>query len=189
MKLKLFIDRPILAGVISVLILMLWIIGSTQLPIEQFPSIAPPTISVSTSYMGASAETVMKSVIVPLEEAINGVENMLYMTSNATNTGGGNITRYERPAELVNNALYRDIPAADTASLASLKWNELFTDTLLQGWIAKGLEQNFDLRAAQLKVEEAQAQLTRLSLRSSPRWALQPMLEPLATPGRLWPRA
>lgn len=71
MKLKLFIDRPILAGVISVLILMLGIIGSTQLPIEQFPSIAPPTISVSTSYMGASAETVMKSVIVPLEEAIN----------------------------------------------------------------------------------------------------------------------
>ena len=96
MKLKLFIDRPILAGVISVLILMLGIIGSTQLPIEQFPSIAPPTISVSANYAGASAETVMKSVIVPLEEAINGVENMLYMTSTASNSGSGNITVFQK---------------------------------------------------------------------------------------------
>ena len=94
MKLKSFIDRPILAGVISALILMVGIIGITQLPIEQFPNIAPPTINVGTAYNGANAETVQKSVIAPLENAINGVENMIYMTSSATNTGGAGITVY-----------------------------------------------------------------------------------------------
>ncbi|MGM9859975.1 MAG: efflux RND transporter permease subunit [Muribaculaceae bacterium] len=94
MKAKLFIDRPILAGCISALILMLGIIGLTHLPIEQYPDIAPPTIHVSATYMGASAETVQKAVIVPLEEAINGVENMSYMTSSASNTGAATITVY-----------------------------------------------------------------------------------------------
>ena len=87
MKIRTFIDRPILAGVISVLILILGLIGLSQLPIEQFPEIAPPTVSVSTTYTGANAETVLKSVVVPLEEALNGVENMMYMTSTSTNTG------------------------------------------------------------------------------------------------------
>ena len=77
MNIKTFIDRPILAGVISVIILLLGIIGLTQLPIEQFPEIAPPTVSVSAAYAGANAETVQKSVLVPLEEAINGVEDIL----------------------------------------------------------------------------------------------------------------
>ena len=94
MKLKLFIDRPILASVISALILMVGVIGLSQLPIEQFPEIAPPTINVITTYTGANAETIQKSVIAPLEEAINGVENMIYMTSSATNTGEANITVY-----------------------------------------------------------------------------------------------
>ncbi|MFI3322024.1 MAG: efflux RND transporter permease subunit [Rikenellaceae bacterium] len=94
MKLKIFIDRPILAGVISVLIMFLGIIGLAQLPIEQFPEIAPPTVSVSASYSGANAETVQKSVIVPLEEALNGVENMMYMSSSATNTGSASISVY-----------------------------------------------------------------------------------------------
>lgn len=91
LNVKTFIDRPILAGVISVMIVIVGAIGLTQLPIEQFPDIAPPTISVRASYVGANAETLQKSVVVPLEEAINGVENMLYMTSNASNNGSANI--------------------------------------------------------------------------------------------------
>ena len=94
MKLRTFIDRPILACVISVLILMLGLISLFNLPMEQYPDIAPPTVMVSTSYTGANAKTVQKSVIVPLEEAINGVENMTYMTSTSTNNGSGSITVY-----------------------------------------------------------------------------------------------
>ena len=96
MNVKTFIDRPILAGVISVIILLLGVIGLTQLPIEQFPEIAPPTVSVSAAYAGANAETVQKSVLVPLEEAINGVEDMMYMVSSATNSGSANIQIYFR---------------------------------------------------------------------------------------------
>ena len=94
MKLRTFIDRPILAFDISVLILMLGLISLFNWPMEQYPDIAPPTVMVSTSYTGANAETVQKSVIVPLEEAINGVENMTYMTSTSTNNGSGSITVY-----------------------------------------------------------------------------------------------
>ncbi|MGN1263469.1 MAG: efflux RND transporter permease subunit, partial [Prevotella sp.] len=94
MKAKLFIDRPILASCVSALILLLGIIGLANLPMEQYPDIAPPTVQVSATYTGASAATVQKSVIVPLEEEINGVENMMYMTSSATNTGSGTITVY-----------------------------------------------------------------------------------------------
>lgn len=96
MQIKTFIDRPILAIVISVFILLLGLIGLTMLPVEQYPEIAPPTVSVSATYTGASAETVQKSVIVPMEEAINGVENMMYMVSSATSTGSANIQIYFR---------------------------------------------------------------------------------------------
>ena len=78
------------------LIVILGILGLTQLPIEQFPNIAPPTVRVSATYTGANAETVLKSVIVPLEESLNGVEDMMYMTSTATNTGTASITIYFR---------------------------------------------------------------------------------------------
>jgi len=94
MTVKTFIDRPILAGVVSVLIVVLGLLGLAQLPIEQFPNIAPPTVRVSATYTGANAETVQKSVIVPLEESLNGVEDMMYMTSTATNTGTASITIY-----------------------------------------------------------------------------------------------
>ena len=94
MKIRTFIDRPILAGVISVLILILGIISLVQLPVEQFPEIAPPTVSVQANYTGANAETVQKSVVVPLEEALNGVENMMYMTSSASNNGSAEISIY-----------------------------------------------------------------------------------------------
>lgn len=96
MKIRTFIDRPILAGVISVLILILGFISLSQLPVEQFPEIAPPTVSVSATYTGANAETVLKSVVVPLEEALNGVENMMYMTSTSSNNGSAKITVYFR---------------------------------------------------------------------------------------------
>ena len=94
MKLQKFIDRPILSMVISVVILVAGLIGLYALSVEQYPDIAPPTIRVSTTYSGANAEAVHKSVIVPLEEAINGVENMTYMTSTASNTGSAEITVY-----------------------------------------------------------------------------------------------
>ena len=96
MNVKTFIDRPIFAGVISVMILLVGFIGLVQLPVEQFPEIAPPTVSVSANYAGANAETVQKSVLVPLEEAINGVEDMMYMVSSATNNGSANIQIYFR---------------------------------------------------------------------------------------------
>ena len=83
MTLKHFIERPVLASVISIVIVIAGIIGLATLPIEQYPDIAPPTVMVHASYPGASAETIQKSVIVPLEQAINGVENMTYITSSA----------------------------------------------------------------------------------------------------------
>ncbi|MDE6528917.1 MAG: efflux RND transporter permease subunit, partial [Muribaculaceae bacterium] len=87
---------PILSCVISVAIVLLGLISLIGLPVEQFPEIAPPTISVSANYAGANAETVQKSVVVPIEEAINGVEDMLYMVSSATNTGNANVQVYFR---------------------------------------------------------------------------------------------
>ena len=94
MNLRTFIERPVFSAVISITIVILGIIGLFTLPVEQYPDIAPPTIMVSTTYYGASAETLQKSVIAPLEEAINGVENMTYMTSSATNAGTVSITVY-----------------------------------------------------------------------------------------------
>ena len=91
MNVRTFIDRPILSGVISVLMVLVGIIGLSQLALEQFPEIAPPTVRVMASYTGANAETVQKSVVVPLEEAINGVEGMMYMTSTASNNGTASI--------------------------------------------------------------------------------------------------
>ncbi|HSU51888.1 MAG TPA: efflux RND transporter permease subunit, partial [Segetibacter sp.] len=90
--LKKFIERPVLSTVISIIIVMLGILGLMSLPISQYPDIAPPTVQVSASYQGANADVVLNSVVVPLEEQINGVENMTYMTSTAGNDGTANIT-------------------------------------------------------------------------------------------------
>lgn len=92
MKLDRFINRPVLSTVISIIIVILGVIGLVTLPIEQYPDIAPPTVSVRASYTGANAQTTLNSVVVPLEEAINGVENMDYMSSSASNTGDAIIT-------------------------------------------------------------------------------------------------
>ena len=95
MRLRSFIERPVLASVISILIVIAGIVGLASLPIEQYPDIAPPTVMVRASYPGASAETIQKSVIVPLEEAINGVEDMDYILSNAS-VGSGSLSIYFR---------------------------------------------------------------------------------------------
>ncbi len=89
-----FIERPILSSVISIIIVILGVLGIISLPIEQYPDIAPPTIRVSANYTGANAETVLKSVVTPLEEQINGVEDMTYMTSTASNDGSATIQVY-----------------------------------------------------------------------------------------------
>lgn len=94
MKLDKFINRPVLSTVISILMVILGVIGLATLPITQYPDIAPPTVSVRATYTGASASAVLNSVIAPLEEQINGVENMMYIQSNATNTGSADISVY-----------------------------------------------------------------------------------------------
>ena len=94
MTFTVFIKRPVLSTVISILIVILGFIGLVSLPVEQYPDIAPPTISVQTTYQGADAITVMNSVLAPLEESINGVEGMDYLQSSADNNGTASITVY-----------------------------------------------------------------------------------------------
>ena len=94
MKLDRFINSPVLSTVIYILIVILGLIGLATLPITQYPDIAPPTVSVRATYQGANAQTVLNSVIAPLEDQINGVENMMYMTSNASNNGSADISIY-----------------------------------------------------------------------------------------------
>ena len=96
MNVKTFIDRPILSGVISVLMVLLGLIGLSRLALEQFPEIAYPTVRINANYTGANAETVQRSVVVPIEEAINGVEGMMYMTSTASNNGSASIAVFFR---------------------------------------------------------------------------------------------
>ncbi|WP_048331387.1 efflux RND transporter permease subunit [Bizionia psychrotolerans] len=89
--LKKFIERPVLSTVISIIIVILGVLGLLQLPVTQYPDIAPPTVQVTASYPGANAETILESVIVPIEEQINGVEGMTYITSTASNSGTATI--------------------------------------------------------------------------------------------------
>ncbi len=89
--LKIFIERPVLSSVISIILVILGMLGLSQLPVTQYPDIAPPTVQVSANYPGANAETILQSVIIPLEEQINGVEGMTYITSTASNTGSATI--------------------------------------------------------------------------------------------------
>ena len=101
---KNFINRPVLSTVISILIVILGVLGISALPISQYPDIAPVTVQVSANYGGANAETVLKSVVIPLEEQINGVENMDYITSSASNSGAANITVYFKNGTNADNA-------------------------------------------------------------------------------------
>ena len=94
MKLDRFINRSVLEAVISILLVILGFIGLATLPVTQYPDIAPPTVSVRATYTGDNAQTVLNSVISPLEDQINGGENMMYMTSNASNSGSADISIY-----------------------------------------------------------------------------------------------
>ncbi len=94
MKGNIFIKRPVMAISIAIMILLVGVISYISLPLEQYPDIAPPTVIVSAHYTGASADAVMNAVVQPLEEGINGVENMIYMTSTATNAGSATIQIY-----------------------------------------------------------------------------------------------
>ena len=103
MKGNIFIKRPVMAICISVLILVIGLISLFTLPVEQYPDIAPPTVYVTASYTGADADAVMNSVVMPLEESINGVENMMYITSTATNAGSATIQVY------LKQSMYRTV--------------------------------------------------------------------------------
>lgn len=111
--LKTFINRPVLSTVISILIVVLGIIGLVTLPVETYPDIAPPTVQIQTTYSGANADVIMKSVIVPIEEAVNGVEGMSYMTSTASNSGQATVTIYFR------QGIDPDIAAVNVQNLVS----------------------------------------------------------------------
>ncbi|MBP1616513.1 MAG: transporter, hydrophobe/amphiphile efflux-1 family [Bacteroidetes bacterium] len=111
--LKTFIERPVLSTVISIIIVVLGILGLITLPIEQYPNIAPPTVQVQATYSGANADAVMKSVVIPLEEQINGVEGMTYMTSTASNSGTAQINVYFK------NEINPDIAAVNVQNMAA----------------------------------------------------------------------
>lgn len=111
--LKTFIERPVLSTVISIIIVVLGVIGLMTLPVEQYPNIAPPTVQVTANYPGANADVVMNSVVIPLEEQINGVEGMTYMTSSASNSGSANITVY------FEQGINPDIAAVNVQNLAA----------------------------------------------------------------------
>ncbi len=135
MDIKKYIDRPLLSIVINVMVVAVGIIALTRLPIEKFPDIAPPTVYLWASYPGASAETVQKSVVAPLEQAINGVDNMMYMTSSASN-GSASIsiffkqgTNADMAAVNVQNRVVQaqaqlpaEVPTCAPPSCASRAW-------------------------------------------------------------------
>lgn len=120
MNVKTFIGRPVLAGVISTLIVIVGVIGLLQLPIEQFPDIAPPTVRVSATYTGANAETVLKSVIVPLEESLNGVKDMGTISLNVQTAAGSSLAQTDSVMDKVEAAI-RDIPEISIYSRVSGK--------------------------------------------------------------------
>lgn len=127
MKLDRFINRPVLSTVISIFIVLLGLIGLSSLPITQFPDIAPPTISVSTTYAGANAQAVLNSVIAPLEESINGAEGMTHMESTATNTGSANISVY------FEQGMDPDMAAVDVQNRVAKAQNLLPSEVLQVG--------------------------------------------------------
>lgn len=125
--LKTFIERPVLATVISIVIVVLGLIGLATLPVEQYPDVAPPTVEVSTSYPGANASVVLNSVVIPLEEQINGVEGMMYMESTAMNNGMATIRIF------FEQGVNPDIAAVNVQNLAARANPLLPTEVMQQG--------------------------------------------------------
>src|SRR5213592_3315360 len=132
---KRFIERPVLSTVVSILFLLLGLISLFSLPVTLFPDIAPPTVQVTASYPGANAEVVARAVATPLEEAINGVENMTYMTSNSSNDGSMSLTVYFRQG---TNA---DIAAVNVQNRVSKATSQIPAD-VIQAGISTQKQQN-----------------------------------------------
>ena len=103
---KTFINRPILSTVISIILVLLGVLGFISLPVTQYPNIAPPTVNIRASYIGANAETVQKSVIIPIEEQVNGVEGMDYITSSAGNDGSASINVFFKQINFFQFVVY-----------------------------------------------------------------------------------
>ncbi len=138
--LKTFIDRPVLSTVISIVVVVLGIIGLVSLPVEQYPDVAPPTVQVQVTYPGANAEVLLNSVIIPLEEQINGVEGMMYMESTAMNNGMGSIRIY------FNYGVDPDIASVNVQNMAA-RANPLLPAEVLQQGVTVKKQQNSTILA------------------------------------------
>lgn len=147
MDLTTFIRRPVLSAVISVLIVLMGLVSLRGLPVEQYPDMAPPTVNVFTTYAGADAETVIKSVITPLEESINGVEGMIYMTSTASDTGEANVTVYFK------NGVNPDMAAVNVQNRVQSALANLPAEVTRQG-VTTEKEQNSELMTLALSSED-----------------------------------
>ena len=145
---KLFIERPVLATVISILLVILGVISLVSLPVTQFPEIAPPSVQVAASYPGANAEVVARSVATPLEEAINGVENMTYMTSTSGNDGSVAINVYFK---LGTNP---DLAAVNVQNRVAKATSQLPTE-VVQAGISTQKQQNSMIMILNLNSKEA----------------------------------
>ncbi|WP_051508900.1 efflux RND transporter permease subunit [Xylanibacter oryzae] len=147
MSFKIFIQRPILSAVISVLIVLMGIVALFSLPVEQYPDMAPPTVNVMTTYPGANAETVIKSVLTPLEVAINGVEGMTYMTSSASNSGDASITVFFK------NGVNPDMAAVNVQNRVQAALSNLPAEVTKQGVMTEK-QQNSELMTVCLYSED-----------------------------------
>ncbi|NDW18894.1 efflux RND transporter permease subunit [Dysgonomonas sp. 216] len=144
--LRTFIDRPVLSTVISIIIVVLGIIGLVTLPVEQYPDIAPPTVQVSATYPGANADVVMNSVVIPLEEQINGVEGMTYMTSTAMNNGMATIRVFFK------QGVNPDIAAVNVQNLAA-RANPLLPAEVTQTGVTVQKQQNSTILGLTISTE------------------------------------
>ncbi|WP_316739559.1 efflux RND transporter permease subunit [Pedobacter aquatilis] len=144
---KIFIQRPVLATVISILLVILGVLGLTKLPLQQFPDIAPPSVLVTAVYPGANAETVLRSVAPSLEESINGVENMTYMSSTASNDGSLAITVFFK---LGTNA---DQAAVNVQNRVAQATSQLPAEVVQQG-VTTAKQQNSFIMAIGMYTED-----------------------------------
>lgn len=129
--LKTFIDRPVLSTVISIMIVLLGIIGLVTLPVEQYPDIAPPTVQITANYSGANADVVMNSVVIPIEEQVNGVEGMTYMTSTASNNGQATINVF------FEKGINPDIASVNVQNLVAIANSQLPSEVINAGITVK----------------------------------------------------
>lgn len=147
--LKTFIEKPVLSTVVSIIIVILGILGIEQLPVTQYPDIAPPTVRVSASYPGANAETILESVIIPIEEQINGVEGMTYITSSASNDGSASITVF------FEQEYDPDIAAVNVQNRVS-RANAVLPDEVIRAGVITEKQQNSALLYAAIFTETSE---------------------------------